>query len=98
MVMHILDGLIFLMNINEFQITYVLPTYLCKVKRRNNIDQSYVYVDNFWEKMLLLNFNFSQKSGKNGKRTTSQLILKLPEIKILSTIGRNEREHFKTHG
>ena len=28
------------MNINEFRITYVLPTYLCKVKRRNNIDQS----------------------------------------------------------
>jgi predicted Fe-Mo cluster-binding NifX family protein len=39
-----------------------------------------------------------QKSGKNGKRTTSQLILKLPEIKILSMIGRNEREHFKTRG
>jgi hypothetical protein len=34
---------------------------------------------------------------KNGKRTTSQLILKLPGIKILSMIGRNEREHFKTH-
>ena len=24
------------MNINEFRITYALPTYLCKVKRRNN--------------------------------------------------------------
>jgi hypothetical protein len=39
--------------------------------------------------MALLKFNFSQKSRKNGKRTTSQLILKLPEIKILSMIGRN---------
>jgi hypothetical protein len=45
--------------------------------------------------MSLLNFNFGQKSGKNGKQTTSQLILKLPEIKILSMIGRNEREHFE---
>jgi hypothetical protein len=35
-------------------ITYALPTYLCKVKRRNNIDQSYVYVDNFWEKCRCL--------------------------------------------
>jgi hypothetical protein len=43
---HILDGSLFLMNINTFRITYALPTYLCKVKRRNNIDQSYVYVDN----------------------------------------------------
>ena len=54
MVIHILDGSIFLMNINEFRITYVLPTYLCKVKRRNNIDKSYVYVDNFWEKCRCL--------------------------------------------
>ena len=37
MVIHILKGSIFLMNINEFRITYALPTYLCKVNRRNNI-------------------------------------------------------------
>ena len=85
------------MNINEFRITYALPTYLCKVKRRNNIDQSYVYVDNFWEKCCCL-ILILVKKAKNGKRTTSQLTLKLPEIKILSMIGRNEQEYFKTHG
>ena len=37
MVIHILDGSIFLMNINEFRITYALPTYLCKVKCRNKL-------------------------------------------------------------
>jgi hypothetical protein len=36
------------MNINEFRITYALPTQLLR-------------------KMLLLNFNFSQKSGKKLK-------------------------------
>jgi hypothetical protein len=40
MVMHILDGSIFLMNSNEFRITYALPTYLCKVKRRKNIEET----------------------------------------------------------
>jgi len=53
------------MNINEFRITYALPTYLCEVKRRNNIDQSYVWSWN---------------------------------SQILSMIGRNERQHFKTRG
>jgi hypothetical protein len=56
--MHILDGSALLMNINEFRITYALPTYLCKVKRRNNIDQSYVYVDNFWEKCRCLQYSW----------------------------------------
>ena len=48
--------------------------------------------------MLLLNFNFGQKSGKTESKRRAKLILKLPGIKILSMIGRNEREHFKTHG
>jgi hypothetical protein len=72
------------MNINDFRITYALPTYLYKVKRQNNIDQSYVYVDNFWEKCRCLILILLSNKRKNGKRTTSQLILKLPEIKILS--------------
>ena len=50
------------MNINEFRITYALPTYLYKVKRRNNIDQSYIYVDNFWE-----NFNLTVKQTEKRK-------------------------------
>ena len=52
------------MNINEFRITYALPTYLCKVKRRNNIDQSYVYVDNFWEKCCCLILILVKKAEK----------------------------------
>ena len=47
--------------------------------------------------MLLLNFNFGQKSGKTESERRAKLILKLPGIKILSMIGKNEREHFKTH-
>jgi hypothetical protein len=85
------------MNINEFRITYALPTYLCKVKRRNNIDQSYVYVDNFWEKcccLILILVKKAEKWKANDEPTDPETL----EIKILSMIGRNEREHFKTHG
>ena len=60
------------MNINEFRITYALPTYLCKVKRRNNIDQSYVYVDNFWEKcrcLILILVKKAEKRKANDEPT-----------------------------
>jgi hypothetical protein len=60
------------MNINEFRITYSLPTYLCKVKRRNNIDQSYVYVDNFWEKcrcLILILVKKAEKRKANDEPT-----------------------------
>jgi hypothetical protein len=74
-VIHIQDGSIFLMNINEFRITYALPTYLCKVKHRNNIDQSYVYVDNFWEKcrccrcLILILVKKAEKRKANDEPT-----------------------------
>ena len=58
------------MNINEFRITYALPT--CKVKRRNNIDQSYVYVDNFWEKcrcLILILVKKAEKRKANDEPT-----------------------------
>jgi hypothetical protein len=35
-----------------------------EVKCRNNIDQSYVYVDNFWEKCRCLILILVKKSGK----------------------------------
>ena len=60
------------MNINEFRITYALPTYLCKVKRRNNIDQSYVYVDNFWVKcrcLILILVKKAEKRKANDEPT-----------------------------
>ena len=60
------------MNINEFRITYALPTYLCKVKRQNNIDQSYVYVDNFWEKwrcLILILVKKAEKRKANDEPT-----------------------------
>ena len=85
MVIHILDGSIFLMNISSESPMRFPHTYV-KVKHRNNIDQSYVYVDNFWEKCRCLILIWQSKKQKNGKRTTSQLILKLPEIKVLSRI------------
>ena len=58
------------MNIIEFRITYALPTYLCKVKRRNNIDQSYVYVNNFWEKCCCLILILVKKSEKTEDEPT----------------------------
>ena len=63
------------MNINEFRITYALPTYLCKVKRRNNIDQSYVYVDNFWEKcrcLILILVKKAEKRKANDEPTNPE--------------------------
>ena len=60
------------MNINEFRITYALPTYLCIVKRRNNIDQSYVYVDNFGEKcrcLILILVKKAEKRKANDEPT-----------------------------
>ena len=63
------------MNINEFRITYVLPTYLCKVKRRNNIDQSYVYVDNFWVKcrcLILILVKKAEKRKANDEPTNPE--------------------------
>jgi hypothetical protein len=41
-----------------------IPTYLCKVKRQNNIDQSYVYVDNFWVKCRCLILILVKKAEK----------------------------------
>jgi hypothetical protein len=58
------------MNINEFRITYALPTYLCKIKRWNNIDQSYVYFDNFWEKcrcLILILFKKAEKRKEDDE-------------------------------
>jgi hypothetical protein len=54
----------------------------------------------FWLKLKLSNDIFLKSC--QHKHTIDQCYsnawLKLPEIKILSMIGRNEREHFKTHG
>jgi hypothetical protein len=49
---------------SESPTMYALPTYPCKVKSRNNIDQSYVYVDNFWEKCCCLILILVKKSEK----------------------------------
>ena len=57
--------------------------YLCKAKRRNNIDQSYVYVDKFWEKCCCLILILQSKKRKNGKRTTSQTDTETPRNKDL---------------
>jgi hypothetical protein len=67
------------MNINEFRITYALPTYLCKVKCRNNIDQSYGYVDNFWEKwycLILILVKKAEKRKVNDEPTDSFYFIK----------------------
>jgi hypothetical protein len=38
------------------------------------------------------------KKAKKWKANNEPTDPETPEIKILSMIGRNEREHFKTHG
>jgi hypothetical protein len=48
------------------------PFTLNKVKRWNNIDQSYVYVDNLWEKsrcLILILVKKAEKRKANNKPT-----------------------------
>ena len=63
----------------------------------NSLVVLHLYVDNLWEKcrcLILILVKKAEKRKANDEPTDPET----PEIKILGMIGRNEREHFKTHG
>ena len=88
MVIHILDGSIFLMNINEFRITYALLTYLCKVKRWNNIDHQ--------EHLLCVKHWFQELDNPQAAVGPSQAFADTPIGPSLLKLDESQRKRLES--